>query len=127
VLGNYGGNDEWFLVDGRNRLAACKLAGITPAYRIVEADADKLKSLVWSWNGPRRHLSSSQKAMAYAMMYPNAKFGRPEKVDKNQPLSERPDLDKAIAEALTAGLPVDDVAKKVGCSARTIRRRVSSW
>ena len=64
------------LIDGRNRLAACKLVGITPEYRIVEADADKLKSLVWSWNGPRRHLSSSQKAMAYAMMYPKGNQGK---------------------------------------------------
>jgi hypothetical protein len=68
-------NGEWMLIDGRNRLAACKLAGITPSYRIVDADAEKLKSLVWSWNGPRRHLTSSQKAMAFAMMYPETKRG----------------------------------------------------
>lgn len=94
VIGKVG--DEWMLIDGRNRLAACKLAGITPDYRIVDADTDKLKSLVWSWNGPRRHLSSSQKAMAYAMMYPIAKHGgnRKNQVAKNQ-LDERPDLDKA--------------------------------
>lgn len=83
VVGKVG--DEWMLIDGRNRLAACKLAGITPDYRIVEADADKLKSLVWSWNGPRRHLSSSQKAMAYAMMYPEPeKGGRGNKLSRNQ-------------------------------------------
>lgn len=46
-----------------------------PTYRILEADAEKLKSLVWSWNGPRRHLTSSQKAMAYAMMFPVVKRG----------------------------------------------------
>lgn len=66
---------EWMLIDGRNRREACRIAEVIPTYRIVEADADKLKSLVWSWNGPRRHLTSSQKAMAYAMMYPIAKRG----------------------------------------------------
>jgi len=63
-------------IDGRNRREACRIAEVTPAYRIVEADSDKLKSLVWSWNGPRRHLSSSQKAMAYAMMYPKGNQGK---------------------------------------------------
>ena len=67
---------EWMLIDGRNRREACRIAEVTPAYRIVEADSDKLKSLVWSWNGPRRHLSSSQKAMAYAMMYPKGNQGK---------------------------------------------------
>lgn len=68
--------DEWMLIDGRNRREACRIAEVVPAYRIVEANPDKLKSLVWSWNGPRRHLTSSQKAMAYAMMYPETKRGR---------------------------------------------------
>ena len=68
--------DEWMLIDGRNRREACRIAGITPTYRILEADAEKLKSLVWSWNGPRRHLTSSQKAMAYAMLYPDREPGK---------------------------------------------------
>ena len=77
--------DEWMLIDGRNRREACRIAGITPAYRILEADAEKLKSLVWSWNGTRRHLTSSQKAMAYAMMYPEPeKGGRGNKLSRNQ-------------------------------------------
>ena len=69
-------NGEWMLIDGRNRREACRIAEVIPAYRIVEADPDKLKALVWSWNGPRRHLSSSQKAMAYAMMYPKGNQGK---------------------------------------------------
>ena len=71
--------DEWMLIDGRNRREACRIAGITPTYRILDADAEKLKSLVWSWNGPRRHLTSSQKAMAYAMMFPEVRAGRKKK------------------------------------------------
>ncbi len=77
-------DDQLMLIDGRNRLAACKLVGVTPTYRIIEADAEKLKSLVWSWNGPRRHLSSSQKAMSYAMLYPDGeKGGRGKKLLQN--------------------------------------------
>lgn len=40
---------------------------------------------------------------------------------------DRPARDKAIAEALTAGLKPEAIAEKVGCSARTIRRRKSEW
>ena len=40
---------------------------------------------------------------------------------------DRPGRDKAIAEALTAGLKPEVIAEKVGCSARTIRRRKSEW
>ena len=92
--------DEWMLIDGRNRREACRLAGITPTYRILEADAERLKSLVWSWNGPRRHLTSSQKAMAYAMMWPNGKERGGDRrstdfnVEKNQHRSKE-DIDRA--------------------------------
>ena len=40
---------------------------------------------------------------------------------------DRESRDKAIAEALTAGLKPEAIAEKVGCSARTIRRRKSEW
>ena len=40
---------------------------------------------------------------------------------------DRRGRDKAIAEALTAGLPVEAIAAKVQCSVRTIRRRKSEW
>lgn len=66
-----------------------------PNYTLTKA-YEEVKSLVWSWNGPRRHLTSSQKAMAYAMMYPDAKHGgnrKSDQVDKNQ--LDKPDLDKA--------------------------------
>lgn len=88
--------DEWMLIDGRNRREACRIAEVTPAYRIVDADADKLKSLVWSWNGPRRHLSSSQKAMAYAMMFPDGeKGGRGKKLLQNCNSLEMNSTDKS--------------------------------
>ena len=87
---------EWMLIDGRNRREACRIAEVIPTYRIVEADADKLKSLVWSWNGPRRHLTSSQKAMAYAMMFPDGeKGGRGKKLLQNCNSLEMNSTDKS--------------------------------
>ena len=40
---------------------------------------------------------------------------------------DRRQRDQAIAEALTAGLPLPEIADKVQCSVRTIRRRKSEW
>jgi len=60
-------NDEWMLIDGRNRLAACKLAEVEPHYRVLESDPT---AYVLSANVHRRHLTKGQQAMATALAYP---------------------------------------------------------
>ena len=65
-------NDEWVLIDGRNRLAACKLAEVTPHYRILESDPT---AYVLSANVHRRHLTKGQQAMATALAYPDKEKG----------------------------------------------------
>lgn len=65
-------NGEWLLVDGRNRLAACQLAGITPHYRILDSDPT---AYVLSANVHRRHLTKGQAAMGVALAYPDAQHG----------------------------------------------------
>ena len=40
---------------------------------------------------------------------------------------DRRQRDQAIAEALTAGLPLPEIAAKAQCSVRTIRRRRSEF
>jgi hypothetical protein len=52
------------LLDGRNRLAACKLANVEPEYLTVNGD-DPL-ALVVSLNVKRRNLTAGQKAVAAA-------------------------------------------------------------
>jgi ParB-like chromosome segregation protein Spo0J len=51
------------LLDGRNRAAACKLAGIEPEYESYDGDA---LTLVVSENVRHRHLTAGQKAIAAA-------------------------------------------------------------
>lgn len=65
------------LIDGRNRLAACKLAGIEPLIQEYDEDLDEsgIKSLVLSLNNNRRHLSKGQKAMSVAIAYPDPEKG----------------------------------------------------
>src|SRR5207248_616845 len=53
---------EGTLIDGRNRLAACNLAGVTPTFETYEG-TDPV-SFILSENVHRRHLSKGQQAMA---------------------------------------------------------------
>lgn len=54
------------VLDGRNRLAACKFAEIEPSFELYEGD-DPL-AFVLSHNLQRRHLTSSQRAMVAAQI-----------------------------------------------------------
>ena len=52
------------LVDGRNRLEACKRAGVEPKFRTIDADP---YTVIVSENIERRHLKKYQQAMARAL------------------------------------------------------------
>lgn len=65
-------NGEWMLIDGRNRLAACRLAKINPHYRVLDSDPT---AYVLSANVHRRHLTKGQQAMATALAYPDKEKG----------------------------------------------------
>ncbi|MEW2585585.1 ParB/RepB/Spo0J family partition protein [Streptomyces virginiae] len=55
---------DGMLIDGRNRLAACKIAGVEPHF--TTDDSDPLRLIV-SYNVIRRHVSKGQQAMITAM------------------------------------------------------------
>ena len=63
------------LIDGRNRLRACELAGVEPTFMTLAEDCDPIPYIL-SCNISRRHMSKGQRAMATAMVYPEAKMGR---------------------------------------------------
>ena len=64
------------VVDGKRRLRACKVAGVEPTYRLLRGDIDP-RAYVWAKNAERRDLSPSQKALAFALLYPKLGPGRP--------------------------------------------------
>lgn len=55
-----------YLIDGRNRLAACKLVNIIPGYTEYSGD---INTFINSANNVRRELTKGQKAMSYAVMF----------------------------------------------------------
>jgi ParB-like chromosome segregation protein Spo0J len=66
------------LIDGRNRLRACEIAGVEPSFTTL--NGHDATALIVSANLNRRNLTKGQQAMALAMIYPEpAKGGRGKK------------------------------------------------
>jgi N6-adenosine-specific RNA methylase IME4 len=55
---------EGAILDGRNRLAACERANVTPTFRVFAGTRDEALDFAWSVNVARRHLNPGQKAAA---------------------------------------------------------------
>ena len=70
------------VVDGKRRLRACKMAGVEPTYRLLRRDIDP-RRYVWSKNGERRDLTPSQRALAFALLFPKRGPGRPPATEDN--------------------------------------------
>lgn len=56
---------DGMILDGRNRLAACEIAGIEPRFEQAEADINPWE-WVWSQNGERRDLVADQRYLIFA-------------------------------------------------------------
>lgn len=53
------------LIDGRNRLAACEIAGVEPSF--ASLDGQDPEAFIWSSNAKRRQMTKGQIAMVAAM------------------------------------------------------------
>ena len=92
------------VVDGRNRLAACEIAGVEPSYVDIELTDMDVVDYVISKNEKRRQLTTSQRAMV-AVSIANLRHG-------GDRLADRPLGQKTIQNA----------ADEVGVSRRTVVR-----
>jgi ParB-like chromosome segregation protein Spo0J len=72
--------DGEVLIDGRNRLAACKIAGVEPTFEKLNGQ-DAVAYIV-STNLARRTLTKGQQAMSLAMIYPEPEKTAPGKRQK---------------------------------------------
>lgn len=99
------------ILDGRNRYAACKLAGVEPAFERYEG-SDPLHHII-SLNLHRRHLSESQRAMI-AGKIANLKHGQ--RADEMQSLNIKtlpPVTQKEAATLLNVGKSSVEKAQRI--------------
>lgn len=91
---------EGQVLDGRNRLAACRIAGVEPEF--TEYEGDEPLYFVLSHNLHRRHLTESQRAMVAARI-----------VDWDRGLNQH--------SAGGANLPAHKAAEKLSISERAVK------
>jgi hypothetical protein len=84
------------LIDGRNRLKACEIAGVEPRFEHFNG-VDPTK-FIWAANSLRRESTKWQKAMAFAIMHPGAKRGS--KSEKLSDFSDNLGVSKGHAKNL---------------------------
>lgn len=76
-------NGNGLILDGRNRLHACRISGVSPRFETYTGD-DEVAEIV-SCNLERRHLNENERALMAVRMLPHyeaeAKVGRPRKVE----------------------------------------------
>ena len=126
--------DEPVVIDGRNRHAACKLAGVEPEFKFVMSlnDRELSPQVIADWiishNLHRRHLTTSQKAMVgqgyLAYLKEEAKKRQIEAV-------KRGNVSRHSDSPIPANLPelgkdrskesAEQAARIVGASARSIK------
>ena len=64
------------VIDGKRIIQAAEIAGVQPTYRLLRRDIAP-RDYVWAKNGERRNLSTSQRALAFAMLFSKLGPGRP--------------------------------------------------
>lgn len=82
------------LVDGRNRLKACRELGIEPTECELDDDVDPVAYII-SANLHRRHLTTPQRSMVAAKLA-TLKNGRPKETPSNDEVSRRADAAKLL-------------------------------
>lgn len=115
------------ILDGRHRARACRDLGITPAY--VQYEGDEPAAFVWSMNGARRNLSSSQLAIVGArMLGPLRKEKERQRENRRDPKTGRlgpsgPSGPNGDLQAIPTGERATEAAAALfGSSPRAIRR-----
>ena len=100
-------DEDGLVLDGRNRAAACRMLGIKPRVEVFRgSDAEKLEYVV-SLNLSRRHMDTSQRAMA---------------ANKLATLRDGVKAGKQGAPAGAPGITQDEAARRMDVSRRAVQR-----
>jgi len=107
-------DNENQIVDGRNRLAACKLANVEP--RFEQLNGQDSRGVIVSANLNRRNLSARQRTMAYAFIY-----REPERLKRRSSAAEHQDVTKSgLSEARKVLRTSPALGKEVLLGQRTL-------
>jgi ParB-like chromosome segregation protein Spo0J len=105
------------LLDGRNRLAACKRAEVEPRFEVYAVD--DVVAFIWSANALRRETTPSQKAMLAAAALPFYEAEAKER-QKRKPATD-PDSVSATLHG-QIGKATEKAAAATGASARNVAK-----
>lgn len=108
------------ILDGRNRYAACKMAGITPRMKVFSGTEDEALQYVTSHNLHRRHLTASQRAMIAAKIA-DMPVGKPveDKPETGTDTTASTPNQKPPAKKKTT---IDQAAKKLNVSRASVKK-----
>jgi hypothetical protein len=70
IVGQIIGSSVEFIVDGRNRIKACKMAGIEPKFELRQFESDDAVRAFVKSRGERRDLTKGERAMSIALLFP---------------------------------------------------------
>lgn len=126
------GEKTLMLIDGRNRREACRVAGVAPHVRQLVGEDPT--AFVMSSNIHRRHMTKGQRAMAVAMIYPEAeaKGGRGKTSAKISEVSDRYigmartvlSFSRPLAQSVLAGMPLAEAYKEASLGRSDQERQV---
>src|SRR6266550_1779942 len=122
-------DENGILIDGRNRLAACKIAGVKPEFS--KLNGHDPSAFILSSNIARRHMTKGQQAMAVAMIYPETEKRGPKNKGDDSKIESIPIHRGSLsqARAVLANAPelakiVIEGAKSLTDAHETVRRRL---
>jgi len=118
IIGRVNGTKSEMLVDGRNRLRACEIAGVEPRFETIEFENDDAVKAFVADKSEHRNLTKGQQAMRMALLYPEPdKRGRGNKgkAAETADFSQRrlPEARAVLAYSRELALAVRDGTKKL--------------
>lgn len=114
---------EGKVLDGRNRLRACELAGVEPMF--VEWDADGVSPVEWvvSRNLKRRHLTTAQRAALALDLLPHLEAEAKERQGARTDLGNIPPRAEESGEAAEKAATLVGVGRSTVAAAKAIQKR----
>lgn len=97
----YGGK----VLDGRNRLLACKRAGVEPTFADHEGDDASALALVISLNTQRRDLTAAQRAIVAARTWGLSGYSKGGRPEKGKPVKSSPVSLDSLAKQFRVSKP----------------------